>query len=73
MSLDLIVFNEEFSSDEMSRFSRIVDQSTKSSDAKKELSDCLTTISREYDKQNSKSASEMNDDDFRSFFNNMNT
>ena len=73
MSLDLIVFNEEFSSDEMSRFSRIVDQSPKSSDAKKELSDCLTTISREYDKQNSKSASEMNDDDFRSFFNNMNT
>lgn len=73
MSLDLIVFNEEFSSDEMSRFSRIVDQSPKSSDAKKELSDCLLTISREYDKQNSKSASEMNDDDFRSFFNNMNT
>lgn len=73
MSLDLIVFNEEFSSDEMSRFSRIVDQSPKSSDAKKELSDCLTTISREYDKQNSKSASEMNDDDFRSYFNNMNT
>lgn len=73
MSLDLIVFNEEFSSDEMSRFSRIVDQSPKSSDAKKELFDCLTTISREYDKQNSKSASEMNDDDFRSFFNNMNT
>lgn len=73
MSLDLIVFNEEFSSDEMSRFSRIVDQSPKSSDAKKELSDCLTTISREYDKQNSKSASEMDDDDFRSFFNNMNT
>lgn len=73
MSLDLIVFNEEFSSDEMSRFSRIVDQSPKSSDVKKELSDCLTTISREYDKQNSKSASEMNDDDFRSFFNNMNT
>lgn len=73
LSLDLIVFNEEFSSDEMSRFSRIVDQSPKSSDAKKELSDCLTTISREYDKQNSKSASEMNDDDFRSFFNNMNT
>ena len=73
MSLDLIVFNEEFSSDEMSRFSRIVDQSPKSSNAKKELSDCLTTISREYDKQNSKSASEMNDDDFRSFFNNMNT
>ena len=73
MSLDLIVFNEEFSSDEMSRFSRIVDQSPKSSDAKKELSDCLATISREYDKQNSKSASEMNDDDFRSFFNNMNT
>lgn len=73
MSLDLIVFNEEFSSDEMSRFSRIVDQSPKSNDAKKELSDCLTTISREYDKQNSKSASEMDDDDFRSFFNNMNT
>lgn len=73
MSLDLIVFNEEFSSDEMSRFSRIVDQSPKSSDAKKELSDCLSTISREYDKQNSKSASEMNDDDFRSFFNNINT
>lgn len=73
MSLDLIVFNEEFSSDEMSRFSRIVDQSPKSSDAKKELSDCLATISREYDKQNSKSASEMNNDDFRSFFNNMNT
>ena len=73
LSLDLIMFNEVFTDEEMGKFTRIVSSSQNSSNPKKEFSDCLNIINREYIKQNSKSTSEMNDDDFRNFFNKKNT
>lgn len=73
LSLDLIMFNEVFTDEEMGKFTHIVSSSQNSSNPKKEFSDCLNIINREYIKQNSKSTSEMNDDDFRNFFNKKNT
>lgn len=73
LSLDLIMFNEVFTDEEMGKFTHIVSSSQNSSDPKKEFTDCLNIINREYTKQNSKSTSEMNDDDFRNFFNKKNT
>lgn len=73
LSIDLIMFNEVFTDDEMGRFTHLVSLSQNSSNPKKEFSDCLNIISREYKKQNSKSTSEMNDEDFRNFFNKKNT
>lgn len=73
LSLDLIMFNEVFTDEEMGKFTRIVSSSQNSSNPKKEFSDCLNIINREYIKQNSKSTSEMNDEDFRNFFNKKNT
>lgn len=73
LSLDLIMFNEAFTDEEMGKFTHLVSSSQNSSNPKKEFSDCLNIISREYTKQNSKSTSEMNDDDFRNFFNKKNT
>lgn len=73
LSLDLIMFNEVFTDEEMGKFTHIVSSSQNSSNPKKEFSDCLNIINREYTKQNSKSTSEMNDDDFRNFFNKKNT
>lgn len=72
-SLDLIMFNEVFTDEEMGRFTHLISSSQNSSNPKKEFTDCLNIISREYKKQNSKSTSEMNDDDFRNFFNKKNT
>lgn len=73
LSLDLIMFNEVFTDEEMGKFTQIVSSSQNSSNPKKEFTDCLNIINREYTKQNSKSTSEMNDDDFRNFFNKKNT
>ena len=73
LSLDLIMFNEVFTDEEMGKFTHIVSSSQNSSNPKKEFTDCLNIINREYTKQNSKSTSEMNDDDFRNFFNKKNT
>lgn len=73
LSLDLIMFNEVFTDEEMGKFTHIVSSSQNSSNPKKEFTDCLNIINREYTKQNSKRTSEMNDDDFRNFFNKKNT
>lgn len=73
LSLDLIMFNEVFTDEEMGKFTHIVSSSQNSSNPKKEITDCLNIINREYTKQNSKRTSEMNDDDFRNFFNKKNT
>lgn len=73
LSLDLIMFNEVFTDEEMGKFTHLVSSSQNSSNPKKEFTDCLNIINREYTKQNSKSTSEMNDDDFRNFFNKKNT
>lgn len=73
LSLELIMFNEVFTDDEMGKFTRLVSSSQNSSNPKKEFTDCINVIDNEYKKQNSKSTSEMNDDDFRNFFNQKNT
>ena len=73
LSLELIMFNEVFTDDEMGKFTRLVSVSQNSSNPKKEFTDCINVIDNEYKKQNSKSTSEMNDDDFRNFFNQKNT
>ena len=73
LSLELIMFNEVFTDDEMSKFTHLVSGSQNSSNPKKEFTDCINVIDKEYKKQNSKSTSEMNDDDFRNFFNKKNT
>ena len=73
LSLELIVFNEVFTDDEMGKFTHLVSVSQNSSNPKKEFTDCINVIDNEYKKQNSKSTSEMNDDDFRSFFSKKNT
>lgn len=73
LSLELIMFNEVFTDDEMGKFTRLVSVSQNSSNPKKEFADCINVIDNEYKKQNSKSTSEMNDDDFRNFFNQKNT
>ncbi len=73
LSLELIMFNEVFTDDEMGKFTRLVSASQNSSNPKKEFTDCINVIDNEYKKQNSKSTSEMNDDDFRNFFNQKNT
>lgn len=73
LSLELIMFNEEFTDDEMGKFTQLISVSQNSSNPKKEFTDCINVIDNEYKKQNSKSTSEMNDDDFRNFFSKKNT
>ncbi|MDY5377247.1 MAG: DNA primase [Eubacterium coprostanoligenes] len=73
LSLELIVFNEVFTDEEMGKFTHLVSVSQNSSNPKKEFTDCINVIDNEYKKQNSKSTSEMNDDDFRNFFSKKNT
>ena len=73
LSLELIMFNEVFTDDEMGKFTHLVSVSQNSSNPKKEFTDCINVIDNEYKKQNSKSTSEMNDDDFRNFFSKKNT
>lgn len=73
LSLELIMFNEGFTDDEMGKFTQLVSVSQNSSNPKKEFTDCINVIDNEYKKQNSKSTSEMNDDDFRNFFSKKNT
>lgn len=73
LSLELIMFNEGFTDDEMGKFTQLISVSQNSSNPKKEFTDCINVIDNEYKKQNSKSTSEMNDDDFRNFFSKKNT
>lgn len=73
LSLELIMFNEGFTDEEMGKFTQLVSVSQNSSNSKKEFTDCINVIDNEYKKQNLKNTSEMNDDDFRNFFSKKNT
>lgn len=73
LSLELIMFNEVFTDEEMGKFTQLVSVSQNSSNPKKEFTDCINVIDNEYKKQNLKNTSEMNDDDFRNFFSKKNT
>lgn len=73
LSLELIMFNEGFTDEEMGKFTQLVSVSQNSFNPKKEFTDCINVIDNEYKKQNLKNTSEMNDDDFRNFFSKKNT
>lgn len=73
LSLELIMFNEGFTDEEMGKFTQLVSVSQNSSNPKKEFTDCINVIDNEYKIQNLKNTSEMNDDDFRNFFSKKNT
>ncbi len=67
---DLINFGDRLTVDEAGRFSGIVAMGKESVDPKKEFSDCLNAVSSEYKKNSAKSASDMDDDEFRRAFGN---
>lgn len=67
-SLDLIVFNEGLTQDEMSRLSGIISSCQNSDNPKKEFTDCINAVNREYEKANSQKASTLDDDAFRNMF-----
>ena len=73
MSLDLIVFNENFSDEEMSKLTKIIHSTQGSSNPKQEFKDCVNVVKKEFDKNNKVKASELDDDAFRSMFKNKNT
>ncbi len=69
MSLDLIVFNEEFTDDEMSKLTRLITNNQNSSNPDKELKDCVAIVKREYENSKKQSVAQMDDDAFRKLFN----
>ena len=73
MSLDLIVFNEGFSDDEMSKLTKIIHSTQNSANPKQEFLDCVNVVKREYEKRNKVNAAALDDDAFRNMFKNKNT
>ena len=73
MSLDLIVFNECFDDDEMSKLTKIIHSTKNSADPKQELLDCVNVVKRDYKKSNKVNAASLDDDAFRNMFKNKNT
>lgn len=73
MSLDLIVFNECFDDDEMSKLTKIIHSTKNSADPKQEFLDCVNVVKREYKKSNKVNAASLDDDAFRNMFKNKNT
>lgn len=70
LDTDITNFGDRLTADECGRYSGIIARGKESSNSKKEFSDCLKVISEEYNKKNGKTASEMNDDEFRKAFGN---
>lgn len=73
MSIELIVFNETFSDEEMSKITRIMHQTQNSGNVKQEFLDCLNVVESEYKKSNLPNASMLDDDAFRNMFKKDNT
>ena len=67
---DITNFGDKLSADECGRYSGIIARGKESANSKEEFSDCLKVISEEYNRKNSKSVSEMDDDEFRKAFGN---
>lgn len=65
---DFISFGNKLSDEEMDKLSGIIAKSRLSKGSKEEFCDCVDIITKEYEKENRKSASEMSDDDFRKLF-----
>lgn len=68
LSLDLIMFNEVLSQEEMGKLSGIIGHCQRSDNSKQEFLDCLNVINKEYEKVHEKKASQMDDDAFRNIF-----
>ena len=73
MSIDLIVFNETFSDDEMSKITQIMHKTQNSGNVKQEFLDCLNVVKNEYKKAHTPNTADMDDDAFRSLFKKNNT
>lgn len=67
-SLDLIMFNEILSQDEMGKLSGIIGNCQRSENPKQEFTDCISVINKEYNKTHTIKASQMDDDAFRNMF-----
>lgn len=68
LDTDLMNFSAELTGEELGRLSGIIARGGESSDAKKEFTDCISIIEREYEKKHSAPADALSDDDFRSRF-----
>lgn len=73
LSVELIVFNESFTDDEMSKLTKIIHSTQNSSNPKQEFADCINVLKKEYQKNNKVNASELDDDAFRNMFKIKNT
>lgn len=73
LSIELIVFNENFTDDEMSKLTKIIHSTQNSSNPKQEFTDCINVLKKEYQKNNKVNASELDDDAFRNMFKIKNT
>lgn len=71
-SIDLIVFNEILTEAEMGKLSRMLATNGISTDSKKEYEDCAKILCDEYVKTNRQNVKDMDNDTFRSLFNNDN-
>lgn len=67
---DITNFGDKLTADESGRYSGILARGKESANPKKEFSDCIKVISDEFNKKNSKNASDMDDDEFRKAFGN---
>lgn len=67
---DITNFGDKLTVDESGRFSGIIARGKESANSKEEFSDCLKVIQAEYNKNNNKTVSSMDDDEFRKAFGN---
>ncbi|MCH5316366.1 MAG: DNA primase [Eubacterium sp.] len=70
IAVDLINFGDKLTVDETGRFSGILARGKESADPKREFTDCLNVITSEHGKKNDKTASVLDDDEFRKAFGN---
>lgn len=70
ISIELMSFGEKLSMDEIGRFSGILARGSESADPKQEFTDCIKVINSEHGKNNNKSSSVLDDDEFRKAFGN---
>lgn len=70
---DLMNFSSQLNDSELGRLSGIIARTNESSNPKQELLDCVEVIKAEFDKENSRDASSVSDDEFRNMFKQSNT
>lgn len=68
--IDLMDFSSILSDNEISKLSGIIARTGKSAQPKKEVTDCISLLNKEFENQQNINTSDMSDDDFRSLFTN---